>query len=77
MKQLTPRATPSTLIHAIHADLHLAGIEALTFRYTALIDGLTTDGEPFTLSFTEGEDIEAGRVTRSELLALFTPGGAA
>lgn len=76
MKQLTPRATPSTLIYAIDTDLRLAGLDPLTFRYTTLIDGLTTDGEPFTLSFTEGEDIEAGRVTRSELLALFTPAGA-
>jgi hypothetical protein len=77
VKQLTPRAVTSTLIYAIDTDLRLAGLDPLTFRYTTLIDGITTDGEPFTLSFTEGEDVEAGRETRSELLALFAPGGAA
>lgn len=76
-QHVTPCATPDTITHAITNDLRDAGIQALTFRYTTLIEGLQVDGTRFVFSLTEGDNVTSTRATRKDLIAMFTPGGVA
>lgn len=68
-----PRTFQTCLTHAVEAALRDAGHDPAVFRVTTLTDGLLADGTPFVFSITEGDDVESGRDTRTDLVALFTP----